>query len=72
MKEYLVKLEEVKKKVVEFRKKSGLELRGVASSNVRRQLLRLRSVFIIEKIAKRPRRRPAAREWSNQSQPLLP
>ena len=43
--------EQVKKKVVELRKKSNLELRGIASSNVRRQLLRLRSVFIVEKVA---------------------
>ncbi len=40
---------EVEQKVIEFRKGMGLELLGVASSNIRRQLLRLRDLFLVEK-----------------------
>ena len=42
--------EEVRTLVINNRKKSKLELRGVASSNVRRQLKRLRGLFLVEKI----------------------
>lgn len=41
---------DVERKVIEKRKESGLELLGIAPSNIRRQLLRLRDIFIIEKI----------------------
>jgi hypothetical protein len=41
---------EVEQRVIEKRKASGLELLGIAPSNIRRQLLRLRDLFIIEKI----------------------
>ena len=44
-------LEEIKEKVIEVRKKSNLELKGVADSNIRRQLKRLRDMLLIEKIA---------------------
>ena len=37
--------------VVKFRKKKKLALLGIASSNIRRQLKRLRDLFLIEKIA---------------------
>ena len=37
-------------KVVEFRKSNNLNLKGVAGSNVRRQLKRLRDLFLIEKV----------------------
>ena len=42
--------EEIKELVVEFRKQGGLTLNGIASSNIRRQLKRLRDIFLIEKI----------------------
>ena len=42
--------EEIKDKVIKLRKSQKLPLKGVASSNVRRQLKRLRDIFLIEKI----------------------
>jgi len=42
---------EIEKLVVESRKKEKLELLGIAPSNIRRQLKRLRDLFLIEKIA---------------------
>lgn len=42
--------EEIKKLTISFRKKSKLPLQGVADSNIRRQLKRLRSLFLVEKI----------------------
>ncbi len=42
--------EEVREKVIKLREKEKLPLVGVASSNVRRQLKRLRNLFLIEKI----------------------
>ncbi len=42
--------EEIKNETVNTRKKYKLPLRGVASSNVRRQLKRLRDVYLVEKI----------------------
>jgi hypothetical protein len=41
--------ETIREKVIEFRKQSNLQLLGVASSNIRRQLKRLRESQIIEK-----------------------
>lgn len=41
---------EVEARVVEKRKEAGLELLGIAPSNIRRQLLRLRDIFIVEKV----------------------
>ena len=41
--------EETKEKVIKARKKHKLPLTGVASSNIRRQLRRLKDLFIIEK-----------------------
>lgn len=40
---------EIEKKVIELRKSQNLALVGVAGSNVRRQIKRLRNMFIIEK-----------------------
>ncbi len=40
---------QVEKAVVQKRKKSKLPLLGIAPSNIRRQLLRLRDLFILEK-----------------------
>ncbi len=42
--------ETIEKRVIELRKKNNLELRGIASSNIRRQLKRLRDLFFVEKI----------------------
>ncbi len=42
---------EIKENVVKMRKANSLDLRGVADSNIRRQLKRLRELFIIEKRA---------------------
>jgi hypothetical protein len=41
---------EVEVGVIEKRKALGLALVGVASSNIRRQLLRLRDLFLVEKV----------------------
>src|SRR3989338_8772372 len=40
--------EEVQKRVIEYRKKRNLVLKGVAQSNIRRQLRRLRELFLVE------------------------
>jgi len=42
--------EEVQKRVIEYRKKRNLVLKGVAQSNIRRQLRRLRELFLVEKV----------------------
>lgn len=42
--------EEIRNVVMDFRKNSNLPLQGVASSNIRRQLKRLRDLFLVEKI----------------------
>jgi len=41
---------EVEENVIAYRKEHNLQLLGVASSNIRRQLLRLRELFIVEKV----------------------
>ena len=41
--------EEIKQKVEELRTKNSLELKGIAESNIRRQLKRLRDLMLIEK-----------------------
>ncbi len=43
--------EEIRYEVCKNRKKRKLPLVGVASSNIRRQLLRLRDIFLIEKVS---------------------
>ena len=43
--------EDVQKKVIDLRKTQNLELKGVAPSNIRRQLKRLREMYIIEKVS---------------------
>lgn len=40
--------EEIKNKVIELRKKSMVPILGVASSNIRRQLKRLKDLYLIE------------------------
>lgn len=42
--------EEVEKIVISSRKNNNLQLKGIASSNIRRQLKRLKDIFLIEKI----------------------
>ena len=42
--------EEIRDKVINFRKQKQLPILGVASSNIRRQLKRLRDVFLVEKV----------------------
>lgn len=41
---------EIKQEVVEIRKRHGLSLNGTADSNIRRQLKRLRDMFLVEKV----------------------
>ena len=41
---------EIEMAVIEMRKANKLPLRGIASSNIRRQLKRLRGLFLIEKV----------------------
>ena len=42
--------EEIEKEVIDARKKQKLALHGIASSNIRRQIKRLRDLFIVEKV----------------------
>ncbi|MFC1741974.1 hypothetical protein ACFL3V_05550 [Nanoarchaeota archaeon] len=46
----LLSSEEIRNKVIETRNTNNLPLVGVASSNVRRQLKRLRDIFLVEKV----------------------
>ncbi len=46
----LLNSEDIKKQATELRKKSNLPLKGVASSNIRRQLKRLRELYLVEKL----------------------
>jgi DNA-binding transcriptional ArsR family regulator len=41
---------EIKEELIEQRKQHGLSLNGTADSNIRRQLKRLRDVFLVEKV----------------------
>ena len=41
---------EIKSNVIDYRKKYNLELRGIADSNIRRQLKRLKDVFLVENV----------------------
>lgn len=43
--------EDIRRKVIEFRESRKLPLQGVASSNIRRQLKRLRDIHLLEKVA---------------------
>lgn len=46
----LISSEEVKDRIIKLRKNEKLPLNGIASSNVRRQIKRLRDIFLVEKI----------------------
>lgn len=41
---------EIKDELLDIRKENGLSLNGTADSNIRRQLKRLRDIFLVEKI----------------------
>ena len=41
----------LQQKVIDYRKQSNMPLLGIAQSNIRRQLRRLRELFLVEKIA---------------------
>jgi len=42
--------DEIKEELLELRRENGLSLKGTADSNIRRQLKRLRDMFIVEKV----------------------
>jgi len=42
--------EQIQQSVIDYRKKKKLALNGIAQSNIRRQLRRMRELFLIEKI----------------------
>ncbi|HIH38573.1 hypothetical protein J4460_01210 [Candidatus Woesearchaeota archaeon] len=46
----LLSSEEIKDRVIKLREQSNLPMVGIASSNIRRQLLRLRNIFLVEKV----------------------
>lgn len=46
---------QIEKEVISMRKKYGVPMLGIASSNIRRQLKRLRDLFLIEKISNKYR-----------------
>ena len=46
----LLSSDEIEKQVVDTRKKQKLALHGIASSNIRRQIKRLRDSFLVEKV----------------------
>jgi hypothetical protein len=41
---------EIKDQLIDIRKKHGLSTNGTAASNIRRQLKRLRDIFLVEKV----------------------
>ena len=46
----LLSSEEIEKEVIDARKRQKIALHGIASSNIRRQLKRLRDLFLAEKV----------------------
>ena len=50
-----ISAEDIRRKVETYRKENGMAMLGTASSNIRRQLKRLRDAFLIEKAANRYR-----------------
>jgi len=46
----LIDSKEIEEKVIDLRKSYNLELKGIASSNIRRQIKRLRDLFLIENL----------------------
>ena len=49
-KKVLMNSEQVKDEVINLRKKNKLSMNGIAGSNIRRQLKRLRDLFLVEKL----------------------
>ncbi|MFA6889179.1 MAG: hypothetical protein WC254_06815, partial [Candidatus Woesearchaeota archaeon] len=49
-KRQMLSSEEINENVIELRKKYNLQLLGIAPSNVRRQIKRLRELLLVEKI----------------------
>ncbi len=49
-KKTMMNSEDIKKETINYRKKAKLALKGIASSNVRRQLKRLRDIHLAEKV----------------------
>ncbi len=47
---YEISSEKIRERVIELRKHQGLSQVGVASSNIRRQIKRLRDLFLVEKV----------------------
>ena len=41
---------EIEEQTIAFRQKNNLQLKGIASSNIRRQLSRLRDIFLVQKV----------------------
>lgn len=54
-KKQLLRVEELEKKVIINRKLHKLQLQGIAPSNIRRQLKRLRNLMLVEKVKSRYR-----------------
>ena len=46
----LLSSKEIEEKAIKLRKKENLPLKGIASSNIRRQVKRLRDILLVEKI----------------------
>ena len=46
----LLSSEEIEKEVIDSRKKQRLALHGIASSNIRRQIKRLRDLYLVEQV----------------------
>jgi len=46
----LLASEEIEKEVIDARKRQKIALHGIASSNIRRQIKRLRDLFLVEKV----------------------
>ncbi|MBI2144391.1 hypothetical protein HYU17_04560 [Candidatus Woesearchaeota archaeon] len=51
----LLSVEEIEKKVIINRKLHKLQLQGIAQSNIRRQIKRLRNIMLVEKVKSRYR-----------------
>ena len=58
--------------VIETRKKENLPLKGIAGSNIRRQLKRLKDLFLIETNLNTPKRKNGRRIYGNFSNSFIP
>ena len=54
-KKQLLSVEDIEKKVIINRKLHKLQMRGIAASNIRRQIKRLRNLMLVEKLKSRYR-----------------